>query len=183
VASTRALSIAVPRTDNPLARSVERQLRRCERMADDSTASQMSTPVRCACRSTFGDLATLRQGSFRQALKPHVSSGSIATDAGAAGVVSGLKQPKSGLKGGTVKRYTRSPTIKRNLSVLTRFRPLTLINQKSCSFGLLGDLLLWRHSPKAALRAINLNEMQHGPTMLRGQTGLRGTALVEYVVF
>ena len=35
MASTRALSIAVPRTDNPLARSVERQLRRCERMADD----------------------------------------------------------------------------------------------------------------------------------------------------
>ena len=34
--------------------------------------------------------------------------------------------------------------IERNLSVLTRFRPLTLINQKSCSFALLGDLLLWR---------------------------------------
>ena len=45
---------------------------------------------------------------------------------------------KSG-RGGTVKRHTRSRTIERNLSVLTRFRPLTLISKTTArSRSLLG---------------------------------------------
>ena len=42
-------------------------------------------------------------------------------------------QVRNSLKADLVKRHTRSHTIERNLSLLTRFRPLTLIRQNSCS--------------------------------------------------